>query len=153
MVSREREPYYFDHDRQALNPRPPYSSGEAGFVWLNNDDIVESDRRFEISPNSLHALHGHGVVDRLNDLDLVAGPIGAGREAAIAPGSAEEAMFIFYDADRMTYGAVHDLPVASVEGIEYRLVVDNREYQRTLSKLQFLSATASRQGQGIRLRL
>jgi hypothetical protein len=53
----------------------------------------------------------------------------------------------------MTYGAQHDLPVAEWKGVDYRIVVDNREYQRTLSKLQFLATTASRQGHGIRLRL
>ena len=145
------EVYYFDHVDETLNPSPPYASGEAGFVWINERDEFTRDRRFAISSNSLHALHGHGVVDLLNALDLIAGPVGGGREAALAPGAAEEASRIFYAADRMTYGARHDLRVAERNGIEYRIVVDNREYQRTLSKLQFLSTTASRQGHGLRL--
>ncbi len=145
--------YYFDHDQPASNPSPPYSSGEAGFVWLDHDDFVEADWRFEVSSNSLHALRGHGVVDLLNQLDLIIGPVGAGHEAAISPRSSEQAMQIFYEADRMTYGAVHDFQIACVDGVEYRLLVNNREYQRTLSRLQFLSSTASREGCGLRLRL
>ena len=145
--------YYFDHADEARNPSPPYSSGEAGFVWINESDELTLDRQFAISFNSLHALHGHGVVDLLNGLDLIAGPVGGGQDAALAPGAVEEASRILYDADRMTYGARHDLRVAEWRGVEYRIVVDNREYQRTLSKLQFLSTTASRQGHGLRLRL
>ncbi len=148
-----REAFYFDHAKGAANPCPPYSSGEAGLVWINRDDEPETDRRVEILPNSFHALHGHGVVVRLNELDLVGGPIGAGRDAVVAPSAVEDAARIFYDADRMTYGAQHDLRIDRREGVEYRLAVDNREYQRTLSKLQFLSTTASRSGYGLRLRL
>lgn len=143
--------YYFDHTDGALNPSPPYRSGQAGFVWINEADELTSDCRFEISSNSLHALHGHGEVGLLNALDLIAGPIGAGREAAVAPGAAEEAARIFYSADRMTYGGQHDLSVGEWKGVDYRIVVNNREYQRTLSKLQFLATTASRQGHGLRL--
>lgn len=145
--------YYFDHQESARNPSPPFYRGEAGFVWFSEANEALTDRRVAISANSLHALHGHGVVDLLNQLDLVSGPIGDGRDAVLTPGSVDEASGVFYDADKMTYGAVHDLVVARRSEIEYRLVVDNREYQRTLSKLQFLSTTAARQGHGLRLRL
>ncbi|MDE0884814.1 MAG: hypothetical protein OSB70_04720 [Myxococcota bacterium] len=144
--------YYFDHSRPQSNPSPPYSAGEAGFIWLDHDEFIEADWRFEISPNSLHALRGHGVVALLNELDLILGPVGAGQEAAISPGCTEKAMHIFYEADRMTYGSVHDFRVAELDGVEYRLLIDNREYQRTLSRLQFLSSTASREGCGLHLR-
>jgi len=147
------ETYYFDHAVGDRNPSPPFHSGEAGFIWINAQDFVETDWRFQVPSNSLHALHGHGVVDRLNDLEQLAGPIGGGQDAALAPSAAEEASRVFYDADRMTYGQLHDLFVAEYEGVEYRIVVDNREYQRTLSKLQFLSTTAARHGHGLRLRL
>ena len=147
------ETYYFDHATGKRNPSPPYRCGEAGFIWINAENFVETDSRFEVSSNSLHALRGHGVVNRLNDLEQMAGPIREGRDAALAPSAAEEASRIFYDADRMTYGGLHDLFVAVHEGIDYRIVVDNREYQRTLSKLQFLSTTAARHGHGLRLRL
>lgn len=145
--------YYFDHQESARNPSPPFHCGEAGFVWFNEENEAVSDHRVTISANSFHALHGHGVVDLLNRLDLVTGPIGSGRDAVLGPGSVDEASGVFYDADKMTYGAVHDLFVARRRKIEYRLLVDNREYQRTLSKLQFLSTTAARQGHGLRLRL
>ena len=35
----------------------------------------------------------------------------------------------------------------------YRIAIDNREYQKTLSQLQFLASTAARYGHGLRLRL
>jgi hypothetical protein len=150
---KSHEIYYFDHAAKTSNPSPPYHCGEAGFIWISEAEFVETDWRFAISPNSLHALHGHGVVDLLNGLEQMAGPIGTGRDAIVAPSAAEEASRIFYEADRMTYGARHDLRVARRKGIDYRIVVDNREYQRTLSKLQFLSTTAARHGHGLRLRL
>jgi len=144
---------YFDHQELAANPDPPFRGGDAGFLWINEHNQAVTDHRVEISANSLHALHGHGVVDLLNQLDLVTGPIGGGKDAVLTPGSVDEASGVFYDADRMTYGGIHDLLVTRHGEIEYRLVVDNREYQRTLSKLQFLSTTAARQGHGLRLRL
>ena len=145
--------HYFDHMESARNPDPPFRSGDAGFVWFDEENEAQTDHRVAISGNSLHALHGHGVVDLLNDLALVSGPIGEGKDAVLTPGAVDEASGIFYDADRMTYGGVHDLLVTRHGEIEYRLVVDNREYQRTLSKLQFLSTTAARHGHGLRLRL
>ena len=37
--------------------------------------------------------------------------------------------------------------------LEYRVAIDNREYQQTLSKQQFLATTAARHGHGLRIRL
>lgn len=146
---------YFDHER-AAEPDPPFRRGDAGVVWVGGEGVIEFDTRVEISANSLHALHGHGVVSRLNGLALLVGPIGRQRDAVVAPASCEAAMRIFYDADRFTYGARHDVLVEAAPcagAPEYRLVVDNREFQRTLSQLQFMCSGAARRGQGIRLRI
>jgi hypothetical protein len=137
-------------------PEPPFFCGEAGVVWVGGEGFVQTDTRVHISPNSLHALHGHGVVDRLNALRLEVGQIGKLRDAVIAPGDTPAALRIFYEADRFTYGAVHDLLVERRDRqgpSEYRLRVDNREFQRTLSQLQFMSSTAAHMGHGIRLRI
>ena len=71
----------------------------------------------------------------------------------LRPSALDAAAHIFYEADRMTYGHVWELVIGMRAGVEYRLVIDNREYQRTLSRLQFLVTRASRQGLGVRLRL
>lgn len=145
---------HFDHER-ADAEQPGFGRGEAGFVKLVLGEL-EPERRFGIGPNAYHALHGHGVVDALNQLPLEGGPLGGGGEAWIRPGAAEDAARIFYDADRRTYGRrwefrVHRQEVP--EPREYRIVIDNRDYQRTLSRLQFLAVTASRNGWAIHLRL
>ncbi|MCH2169661.1 hypothetical protein MK489_02665 [Myxococcota bacterium] len=144
---------YFDHAAAPGHNPAPFTSGEAGFVWLNASREFESDTQFEIPPNTLHALHGHGVVEELNQLDLSLGPIGGGRESVLSPASMEKATHLFYEADRMTYGAIHDLRVGRRGDFEYRIVVDNRGYQRVLSKLQFLCGRAARMGRGVRLKL
>jgi len=72
------------------------------------------------------------------------------------PGAAEDAAAIFYDADRRTYGGRFEFVVHRQEvpePLEYRIVIDNRDYQRTLSRLQFLAMTAGRHGWAIHLRL
>lgn len=149
---------YFDH-RHAGEPPPPFRGGEAGWVWMSEEGIAETESHVVISPNSLHALHGHGVVDQLNTLDLLLGRIGDGKPAVLAPGATPAASRIFYEADRLTYGARHDLRVdapgleAGAPGAEYRILVDNREYQRTLSQLQFLATGAMRNGYGVLLTL
>ncbi len=144
---------YFDHENQTESPVAPFQQGEAGFVWVDEDGDITSDTQVTIPPNSLDALEGHGVVDQINGLGLGMGLLGEGGEAVVLPGTVEEVARIFYDADRMTYGQVHDLRVGMIGETEYRIVIDNREYQRTLSRLQFLSGTAARLGQGIRLRI
>ena len=101
-------------------------------------------------------LHGLGVVARLDALAPSIGAIGSGCDALLDPPVVEEAMRVFYEADRATYGVRHDLLVRPAEPpacTEYRIVVDNREYQRTLSQLQFLTSTAARHGLGVRLRV
>jgi len=147
---------YFDHAATTEDPSPPFVTGDAGVVWIEPTGEPTTDTRVRISPNSLHALHGLGIVDRLNELDGRMGTIGSGRDALLAPPVVEHALRIFYEADRATYGVRHDLLVRAVaipEPIEYRIVVDNREYQRTLSQLQFMTSTAARYGHGIRLRV
>ena len=144
---------YFDHSTQTDDPSAPFRIGEAGFVWVDEDGDMTSDTQVLIPPNTVHALHAHGVLDQINALDLALGPLGEGHEAVVAPAAVEDITRIFYEADRMTYGQVHDLCVAAIDETEYRIVIDNREYQRTLSRLQFLSGTAARLGRGLRLRI
>jgi hypothetical protein len=144
---------YYDPHRPAL---PPFRSGEAGVVWLSKEEVFETDTRVVLSPNTLHSLIAHGVVEKLAALPAQMGPLGPGREAVLSPGALPEALHIFYEADRQTYGVRHDLLVASGWGMpptDYRIAVDNREYQRSLSQLQFLASQASRMGHGLRLRL
>jgi hypothetical protein len=144
---------YFDHDHVGAYPTP-FRRGEAGWVWMNAQGMAETDSRVSISANSLHALHGHGVVAQLNGLDLLIGCVGEGEPAVLSPSAASAATRIFYEADRMTYGGQHDLLVEGDSlSVEYRIVVDNREYQRTLSQLQFLASGAARMGHGVLLAL
>lgn len=136
--------------------RPPYRRGEAGVVWLSDEGFLETDTRVSIEPNSYHSLFAHGVVEALAALPLDIGPLDEDAEAVLSPVALPAALRIFYEADSKTYGARHDLLVARAFGsppTEYRLVVDNREYQRTLSQLQFLASQATRMGQGLRLKL
>lgn len=144
---------YFDHEAGSETFTSPFQQGEAGFVWLDEGGDLTSDTQVIIPPNSVHAMKGHGIVDQINRLGLAMGLLGEGGEAVVMPGTVEEMTRIFYDADRMTYGQVHDLHVDTIDEVEYRLLVNNREYQRTLSRLQFLSGTASRLGRGIRLKI
>lgn len=144
---------YFDHKDQSSDPEWPFKVGEAGFVWIDEEGDIDTDVQVRIPPNAVHALHGHGVVDQLNKIDLSWGPVGNGRDAVVGPGNVEEVARLFYEADRMTYGAVHDLRVDVIDEVEYRIVINNREYQRTLSRLQFMSVTAGRLGHGLRLKL
>lgn len=147
---------YFDHASSTRDVTPPFAAGEAGVVWVEPTGELETDTRVWISPNSLHALHGLGVVARLDALSPSIGAIGSGRDALLGPHVVEKAMRVFYEADRATYGVRHDLLVRTAEPpacTEYRIVVDNREYQRTLSQLQFLTSAAARHGLGVRLRV
>lgn len=151
-----RKVVYFEHDAPPHAAAAVFTCGEAGVVWIDDAGLIETDTRVRIPPNSLHALHGHGVVAQLGTLAVATGRVGDGRDAVLGPEAVEKALRIFYEADRMTYGARHDLLVrsaASPDFVEYRIVVDNREYQRTLSRLQFMTSSAARMGQGIRLRV
>jgi hypothetical protein len=136
--------------------RAPYRIGEAGVVWLSEDGFLETDTRVAIGPNSYHSLFAHGVVEALARLPLDMGPLGPDREAVLSPSALPDALRVFYEADRETYGVRHDLLVARAWGsppIDYRIEVDNREYQRTLSQLQFVTSQAAQMGRGLRLKL
>ena len=146
---------YYDHGATA-SLQTGFRSGEAGRVRFTPGGDLESDARVTIPPNSLHALEGHGIVAALNRLPQTAGPIVPGRDAVLRPFGLDDASRILYEADRDTYGAVHefvthesDIP----ERVQYRIVIDNREYQRTLARLQYLVTLASREGFGVRIRL
>jgi hypothetical protein len=149
---------YFDHEEGAWNGSP-FRSGDAGIVWISDEELMETDSRVHISPNALHAMEHHGVVDRLNELEIEMGPIGLARDVLIVPAAATAAARVFYVADEKTYGARYDVLVAKGDACEgddvdeYRLVIDNREYQRSLSQLQFLCSGAARHGHGLRIRI
>lgn len=153
--SPRRRVVYYDHAADRAQ-QPGFRAGTAGFVRLRPDGLAETEPRVEIGPNSLHALEGHGVVDALNALPLATGPIAAGRDAVLRPAGLSRASRILYDADRRTYGATWEFVVGARDGpspVEYRLVVDNRDYQRTLSRLQYLVTLAGREGHGVWIRL
>lgn len=155
----ERNVHYFVHDVSARTrpaPKPPYRTGEAGLVWLSDEGTFETDTQVILSPNSYHSLWAHGVVEQLAGLAFQLGPLAAGSEAVLSPTALPAALRIFYEADRMTYGASHDLLVESAWGMpptDYRIRVDNREYQQSLSQLQFLTSQASRFGHTVRFKL
>lgn len=150
--------FYYDPRSHGAkrDPASPFRFGEVGAVWLSQDGYLETDTRVALGPNTYHSLVAHGVVAALAALPLEMGPLAPGSEAVLAPASVPAAMRLFYEADRQTYGAEHDLLVAAAWGdppADYRIAVDNREYQRTLSKLQFVASEASRMGHGLRLKL
>ncbi len=153
IESMSRPVHYYDPRSDA---GPPFRRGEAGVVWLSDDGFFETDTRVELAPNSYHSLFAHGVVESLAALPLDVGPLREGGEAVLSPTAMTDVLRVFYEADRQTYGAEHDLLIAAEFGsppIDYRLAVDNREYQRTLSKLQFLASQAAHMGHGLRLKL
>jgi hypothetical protein len=106
-----------------------------------------------IGPNSHGALLGHGVIEALNQLPDVEGPIARDVDAVIHPAALAAASRMLYEADRRTYGATYEFVVDRDDGAEYRVAVDNREYQRTLSRLQYLVSMASRLGHAVWVRL
>jgi len=121
---------------------------------LHDDGEPTTRTRVAIAANSLHALYGHGVVDALNRLALAAGPIAPGRDAVLRPGAVSEASRVLYEADRTTYGRTFEFAVEGGDrAVAYRIAIDNREYQRTLSRLQYLVVMAGREGRAVRLRL
>ncbi|MEE2673806.1 MAG: hypothetical protein VX466_08430 [Myxococcota bacterium] len=153
-MSRSRTIYY-DHARGS-DEQPAFPQGEAGSVIVESDGSWSSETEVQIGPNSHCALIHHGVADELTALPDARGHAGSGRDLLLPPGSAEAAAGIFYEADRKTYGARYDflaLAQEIPEAIHYRIAIDNREYQQTLSQLQFLSTTAGRHGRGLRIRL
>lgn len=145
---------WYDH-AAADRPQPGFPSGEASHVALQADAEVVTRARVAISPNSLAALWGHGVAAALGRLPLAVGPLAPGGDALLRPGALSPAAHLLYQADRRTYGASFEF-VAGAGGdprCEYRIAIDNREYQRTLSRLQYLVVRASREGGSLRLRL
>lgn len=143
---------YYDHTGSASG-QPGFRCGEAGFVIPDEQWGFRATTVVQIPPNALHALEQHGVVAELNALEFQTDPIAPGRDAVLRPFALDDAAHILYEADRKTYGRIWEFVVARHGGREYRIVVDNRGYQRTLSQLQFLVTSASRQGLGVRFRL
>lgn len=145
---------YYEHG--ADGEQPGFRSGEASHVVPLRSGDVELRLLVEIAPNSLHALVEHGVADQLARLPLSVGPLAPGRDAVLRPTALSDSVRILYEADRRTYGRTWEFVVGRAEGaepVEYRITIDNREYQRTLSRLQYLVTMASRSGYGVRLRL
>lgn len=133
------------------DPPPPFRTGAAGLVRLDDQGEFDLEERVRISANSLHAMVGHGVVDRLNALGLE-GTLGAGAPVLFRPGLVEDARSVLYDADRRTYGASYEFVVAREPGpppTEYRVAVLNREYQVTLVRLVDVFQRASRHGEAV----
>ena len=129
--------------------------GEAGLAWIASSGELESEARLEISQNSTHALLGHGVVEAINHL-AIEGRLGGGLEVMIPPSVCEVVRSLFYEADRMTYGGRHEFVVGRSDGnppTQYRVRIDNTEYQRTLAGLQFLMTTAARSGRAAWIRI
>lgn len=143
---------YFDHAR-ADEAQPGFRSGAADRVVTGSDGVAEALPGVAIGPNALHALHGHGVVRELAALPLVYGRVAAGSEAVLRPVALSAASRILYEADRKTYGAEYEFVAHAEDGAEYRIAIDNRDYQRSLARLQYLVTLAGREGYGVRLRL
>lgn len=133
------------------DPPPPFRTGAAGLVRLDAAGEFELEERLRISANSLHAMVGHGVVDRMNALGLE-GTLGAGAPVLVRPGLVERARSVLYDADRKTYGASYEFVVAREDEPvprEFRVAVRNREYQVTLVRLVDVLNRASRHGEAV----
>lgn len=135
-------------------PPPPFRRGEAGRAWVDAAGQLETDTRIELSANSTHALLGHGVVDALNRLGPE-GLLGHGEPALFPPVTLEPAMNVFYEADARTYGATYEFVAGTSEvpRVEYRIRIDNREYQVTLARLAYLANMASREGHAMWIRI
>ncbi len=153
-MSRVRTIYY-DHARDAAL-QPAFPRGEAGPVTIAADGEWTAETRVWIGPNSHCALVHHGVGAALAALRGAQGRLGGGSDLLLPPSAAESVARLFYEADRRTYGASYDFLVLTrqaPEPIHYRVAIDNREYQKTLSQLQYLATTAARYGHGLRIRL
>ncbi len=146
---------YYDHARSAAE-QPLFPYGEAGPVLVDGEGGWAAETEVFIGPNSHCALVRHSVVVDLNAIPALEGVVGGGLDALVPPAAAELAARVFYEADRKTYGARYDFlafAAGTPTSAEYRIAIDNREYQQTLSKLQFLATTAARHGHGLRLRI
>ena len=146
---------YYDHARPP-DEQPLFPRGEAGPVIVAASGEWTAETEVLIGPNTHCALVNHGVTAMLNAIAGIEGTVGSGRDALVPPAAAEDAARVFYEADRKTYGARYDFLALAQEVpsvVHYRVAIDNREYQRTLSQLQFLATTAARHGHGLRLRV
>ncbi|MBW2230842.1 MAG: hypothetical protein JRG92_10770 [Deltaproteobacteria bacterium] len=140
---------------EADTPPPPFRTGEAGTLDIDESGGLETRSEVLLSANTVHALLGHGVVDELNALPIE-GRIGSGLDALIPPSVLDAARSIFYEADRCTYGGRWEFVVdqsGAQGGVEYRVHVDNREYQAGLARLQYLSTLAGHQGLAVWIRI
>jgi hypothetical protein len=135
------------------SPPPPYRTGAGGRVWMSERGELETDERVRLSANTVHALEGHGVVDALNRLPLEMGRLGEGREVLVPQRALDEAADILTEADRKTYGAHYEFVVARAAGAEWRIRIENREYQRALARLRDLVVQAGRHGYAVWLRV
>jgi hypothetical protein len=136
-------------------PPPPYRTGEAGVVLIDESGALQTRATVPLSANTVHALLGHGVVDALNALP-VEGRIGDGLEALIPPAILDDARQILYDADRRTYGGRFEFVVerrSEPDPVEYRVRIDNREYQASLARLQYLVSQAGHDGLAVWIRI
>ena len=140
---------------QAETPTPPFRTGDVGTVNVDPSGRLELRVGVSLSANTVHALLGHGVVDALNELSIE-GRIGDGREVLIPPSSLDDTRRIFYEADRRTYGGSFEFVVerrTSPELVEYRVRIENREYQASLARLQFLVTQAGHDGLAVWIRI
>jgi hypothetical protein len=135
-----------------VGKRPPANlslrTGSAGFVFVGDDGSVGNDLQLSLSINSTHALMGHGVIEDLNKVEIQ-GRVGTGMDVLVPPSELEAVRQIFYRADSKTYGGTHEFVVGADADTEYRIRIDNREYQNTLSGLQYLLRTASHEGMAV----
>lgn len=134
-------------------PPPPFRTGVGGRVWMSERGELETDERVRLSANTVHALEGHGVLNALNRLPLEMGRLGEGREVLVPQAALDEFADILTEADRKTYGALYEFVVAREPGAEWRIRIENREYQRALARLRDLVVQAGRQGFAVWLRI
>ncbi len=136
-------------------PPPPFRTGAVGLVGVDASGDFAVEERVRVSANTLHALEGHGVIERLNALGLE-GTLGKGLPVLCRPALVEAARSILYAADRTTYGGRFEFVVARAPGdppVEYRVAVANREYQVGLVRIIDVFHRASRFGEGVWLGL
>jgi hypothetical protein len=131
-------------------PGVEWRRGQAGFVLHGAGGELVVEERMVLSANTTHALLGHGVVDELNRLPIQ-GRLGTGLQVLVPPAQLEPVRDVLYRADSKTYGAEYEFALelrepASAGNVEYRIRIDNREYQNALSGLQFLFRTAAHEG-------